>query len=122
MYRLQIQVAYFVKNIGGKNLRRNSACEVLDAFASIPTLNGSIVAVRFCIALFKKRKPSLLRMLALSKIKSAAVGLVYSAIGFFRIGTLKLVKENPFPVLLIVVRFGEIELKNKVNICNHQDV
>lgn len=68
-----------------------------------------------CVTLFKKRQPSLLRMLALSKIQSAAVGLVHLAVGFFRIDTLQLVKEDSLPVLLIVVRLGKIELDNIKN-------
>ena len=62
------------------------------------------------IALFEERKPCFLRVLALSKIERAAVGLIDLSIGLLRAISLNVVEQDPVEEAFIVVWFNEIEL------------
>lgn len=44
--------AHLVENVGGKDFRSDTAGQILDSLASESSLDGSVVAMGLCVALF----------------------------------------------------------------------
>jgi hypothetical protein len=82
--------AHLVKNIRGKQLRGDTAREVLDALASVAALDGSIITVCLGIGFLQQREPRLVLVLTLGEEQRLAVGLIGPPVLFLRVGPVDL--------------------------------
>lgn len=114
-------MTYLVEDVSGEDFASHSAREVLDSFTAKSSLYGGIVSMSFGVTLLQQRQPCFLGVLALSKVESPAVGLIYLAIGFFRVGPFELVKQNAFSYSFIVVIFSQVKLITLLALPFHYD-
>lgn len=72
LHELFVPKVLLVEDVGRVDLGGDAACEVLDALAAVPALDGRVVTVSLGIGLLQERQPGLLWVLALCEVLSGS--------------------------------------------------